>query len=60
MGKMPKVTHLIYIGDGKSPKKSDFPESVQLKSMEDVEVIGAQTDNCKRMTIFISIRMCCA
>lgn len=47
MGKMPKVTHLIYIGDGKSPKKSDYPESVQLRSMEDVEVIGAQIDNLR-------------
>ena len=45
---MPNVTHIIYIGGGKSPRKSDFPDSVQLRSMEDVEVIGAQTDNCTR------------
>ncbi|XP_078312564.1 long-chain-fatty-acid--CoA ligase 4-like [Crassostrea virginica] len=47
MDKMPNVTHIIYIGGGKSPRKSDFPDSVQLRSMEDVEVIGAQTDNLR-------------
>lgn len=46
---MLKVIYLIYIGDGKFFKKFDYLELVQLRLMEDVEVIGVQIDNCKRM-----------
>ncbi|XP_056004487.1 long-chain-fatty-acid--CoA ligase 4-like isoform X3 [Ostrea edulis] len=45
--RLPNVTHLIYVGDGKSPNKSDFPESVKLMSMEEVEVLGSQPDNIR-------------
>lgn len=44
---MPLVTHLIYIGDGKTPSFSDFPQHIKLLSMTEVEQIGAMPDNIK-------------
>ncbi|OWF44421.1 long-chain-fatty-acid--CoA ligase 4-like [Mizuhopecten yessoensis] len=43
--KMPKLSHLIYIGGNRTPQISDFPSHVKVLSMAEVETMGAMPEN---------------
>lgn len=43
---IPNLRHIVYV-DNKSLNTADYPENIQIHSMQSVKELGAKPENCK-------------
>lgn len=45
--KLTKLRHVVYIGKAKKSLLLEFPETIKVHSMQDVEELGSKSENCE-------------